>query len=158
MKFHSLIIIGVVALGMLSTSVMAGDPNASFSITGGAVTVQGTGSADFGVEMHSPSDIEGFVIAVSFDDSLVTVTDVSTAGTVTESSNAELVVPEIFSGGFTLGCVVDAAAPFDGQTIAAGSGLRLLNFTAQSLVVLDQAGNVASTVSSGGIALKQPGR
>ena len=40
MKFHSLIIIGVVALGMLSTSVMAGDPNASFSITGGAVTVQ----------------------------------------------------------------------------------------------------------------------
>ena len=145
MKFHSLIIIGVVALGMLSTSVMAGDPNASFSITGGAVTVQGTGSADFGVEMHSPSDIEGFVIAVSFDDSLVTVTDVSTAGTVTESSNAELVVPEIFSGGFTLGCVVDAAAPFDGQTIAAGSGLRLLNFTAQSVVVLDQADPIEVT-------------
>ncbi|MGB1810348.1 MAG: hypothetical protein ACPHQT_08730 [Planctomycetota bacterium] len=138
MKSYSIAFIAMCALCISPASVMAGG-GASFTISGGGVTVQGTGSADFGIDMDSPSDIEGFVIAVSFDDSLVAVTDVSTAGTVTESSNAELVVPEILSGGFTLGCVLDAAAPFDGQTIAAGSGLRLMNFTAQSVVVLDQA-------------------
>ena len=137
MKFYSIAFIALTALCMSPAVSLAGN-SASFSISGGGVTVQGTGSAEFGVDMYTPEDIEGFVIAMSFDSSLVTITDLSTSGTVTESSNAELVVPQIFAGGFTLGCVVDAAAPFDGQTIAAGSGLRLLNFTAQSVVVLGQ--------------------
>ena len=138
MKFYSIAFIALTVLCMSPAVSMAGD-SATFSISGGGATVQGTGSATFGVDMDAPEDIEGFVIAMSFDSSLVAITDLSTAGTVTESSNAELVVPQIFAGGFTLGCVLDAAAPFDGQTIAAGSGLRLLNFTAQSVVVLDQA-------------------
>ena len=138
MKSFSMTCIAVFALCLLSNGVMAGG-GYSFSISGSGATVQGTGSADFGVDMDSTTDIEGFVVALSFDDSLVTVTDVSTAGTITESANAELVVPEIFTGGFTVGCVLDAAAPFDGQVIAAGNGLRLLNFTAQSVVILDQA-------------------
>ena len=47
-------------------------------------------------------------------------------------------VPEILTNGFTLGVVLDAVAPFDGQAIAAGSGQDIGNFTAQSVVVLSQ--------------------
>jgi len=62
------------------------------------------------------------------------VTDVNTTGSVTESSGAELIVPEILSNGFTLGVVMDATAPFGGQTIPAGTGQNIGTFTAQSVI------------------------
>ena len=129
--------VGLLALIILPGMAIAGG-GYSFSIAGSGATVQGTGSADFGVDMTNATPIEGFVIALSYDGGFVSITDLSTTGTVTESSNAELVVPEIFSNGFTLGCVVDAAAPFDGQTIAAGVSQRIVNFTAQSILLLNQ--------------------
>ena len=113
MKFYSIAFIALMALCVSPAVSVAGELVGTYSFSGGGVTVQGNGSADFGVNLDTDDNIEGFVVAVSFDDSLVAITDLSTTGTVTESSNAELVVPQLFAGGFTLGCVLDAAAPFD---------------------------------------------
>ncbi|HIG04639.1 MAG TPA: hypothetical protein EYQ08_02775 [Planctomycetes bacterium] len=116
-----------------------------FTVTGGGQSVQGLGSATFGVEMTNDQEVEGFVVAISYDNSAVAITDLSIVGTVTESSGAELVVPEILGSGFTLGVVLDAAAPFGGQTIAVGSNQSIANFTAQSVVVLSQGDPVVTT-------------
>ena len=130
----------LIMISVMPGSLIAGGGN-SFSVVGGGAVVQGAGSATFGVTMTSDADIQGFVVSVSFDNSSVSVTDLSTTGTVTESAGAELVVPEIheIGGGFTLGCVLDAAAPFDGQTISSGPNQLLMEFTVQSNLILDQA-------------------
>ncbi len=116
-----------------------------FTVTGGGQSVQGLGSAAFGVEMTNDQEVEGFVVAISYDNSAVAITDLSIGGTVTDSSGAELVVPEILGSGFTLGVVLDAAAPFDAQKIAVGSNQSIANFTAQSVVVLSQGDPVVTT-------------
>jgi hypothetical protein len=130
-NFKTLSITGVL---MLFGTIVAGQN--SISITGGGQTVQGLGSASFGVDMTNDAEVEGFVVAVSYDNSAVAITDLSSAGTVTEAAGAELVVPEILGAGFTFGVVLDAAAPFDGQTIAVGADQNICNFTAQSVIVL----------------------
>jgi len=109
----------------------------SFSIVGTS-NVQGLGSADYTVEMDSTAPVEGYVLAISYDPALVMVTDATTAGSVAESAGAELVVPEVLPAGFTIGVVLDATAPFDGQTIPAGVGQNVGTFTAQSVVILNQ--------------------
>ncbi|MDC0853034.1 hypothetical protein OAP77_01640, partial [Planctomycetota bacterium] len=129
---------------IMQGSLIAGGGN-SLSVVGGGVVVQGAGSATFGVTMTNDAEVEGFVVALSFDSSSVSVTDVSTSGSVTESSGAELIVPEILAGGFTLGCVLDAAAPFDGQTIGAGTDQLLMEFTVQSNLILNQGDPNVST-------------
>ena len=130
-SFRTLSITGVL---MLFGTIVAGQN--SISISGGGQTVQGLGSASFGVDMTNDAEVEGFVVAVSYDNSAVAITDLSTAGTVTEAAGAELVVPEILGAGFTVGVVLDATAPFDGQTIAVGADQNICNFTAQSVIVL----------------------
>ena len=130
-SFRTLSITGVL---MLFGTIVAGQN--SISISGGGQTVQGLGSASFGVDMTNDAEVEGFVVAVSYDNSAVAITDLSTAGTETEAAAAELVVPEILGAGFTVGVVLDATAPFDGQTIAVGADQNICNFTAQSVIVL----------------------
>jgi hypothetical protein len=109
----------------------------SMDIVGGQQSVQGTGSASFEVQMTNTAAVEGYVAAVSYDNSTVAITSV-TAGSAATSNGAELIVPEILSTGFTLGVVMDATAPFDGQTIPSGSGQNIGNFTAQSITILGQ--------------------
>ena len=130
-SFRTLSVAGVL---MLFGTIVTGQN--SISISGGGQTVQGLGSASFGVDMTNDAEVEGFVVAVSYDNSAVAITDLSTAGTVTEAAGAELVVPEILGAGFTVGVVLDATAPFDGQTIAVGADQNICNFTAQSVIVL----------------------
>jgi len=103
-SFRTLSITGVL---MLFGTIVAGQN--SISISGGGQTVQGLGSASFGVDMTNDAEVEGFVVAVSYDNSAVAITDLSTAGTETEAAAAELVVPEILGAGFTLGVVLDAS-------------------------------------------------
>jgi hypothetical protein len=110
----------------------------SLEITGAPQIVEGTASATFGIAMTTTSPVEGFVVAISYDNSAVQITNVTTAGSVTESNGAELIVPEILATGFTLGVVMDAAAPFGGQTIPAGVGQNIASFTAQSILSLPQ--------------------
>ena len=100
------------------------------------------------VLMDSDSGVQGFVLAITYDDSLLSVSDVE-AGSATLSANAELVVPETLSGGFTLGVVVDATAPFDGQEIPAGAGLEIAAFTMTPLALVGAATDSAIAFSDG---------
>jgi hypothetical protein len=113
------------------------DAQQSMSIVGSA-TVAGTGSATFTIRMNNTSPVEGYVVAVGFDNTLVAVTNVTTTGSVAASNGAELIVPEILSNGFTLGVVMDAGPPFLGQTIPSGTNQNIGSFTAQSIVLLGQ--------------------
>ncbi|MEE2855958.1 MAG: hypothetical protein VX949_01040 [Planctomycetota bacterium] len=134
---RSFITLSVTGVLILFSTIVAGQN--SITITGGGQSVQGLGSSSFGVDMTNDAEVEGFVVAVSYDNSAVAITDLSTAGTVTEAAGAELVVPEILGAGFTLGVVLDATAPFDGQTIAVGADQNICNFTAQSVIVLESS-------------------
>ena len=72
--------------------------------------------------MTSDGAVQGFVLAVGFDGSWATVTDVTVAGTATAAAGADFVVPEIFADGFTLGVVVDSTGK-TGSTIPAGTNV-----------------------------------
>lgn len=108
----------------------------SLTITDGETA--GLAPETLSVLMEADSPVEGYVLAISYDTGLLTVSDIL-AGQATIDADAELVVPEALTGGFTLGVVIDAAAPFDGQEIPAGSGLEIATFTMspQSLVSTD---------------------
>jgi len=123
-------LLGAVAILVFTSSASA---QQSLSIAG-ASTVQGTGSATFCVELDSTAPVEGFVLAITYDSAVVTVDSIDRTA-LTSETEAELFVPEILGNGWTLGVVMDSGPPFDGQTIAAGSGLSLACFTASSLLV-----------------------
>lgn len=109
----------------------------SLSIVGSS-TVAGTGSANFTVQATTTSAVEGYVLAIAYDNTKVAVTNVTAAGSAAVSNGAELIVPEILATGFTLGVVMDAGPPFLGQTIPAGAGQNFGTFTAQSILILGQ--------------------
>jgi hypothetical protein len=136
--------IGLLSAAVLLVGVAPVFAQQSMTIQG-TNSVQGTGSATFGLRMTNTAPVEGYVVAVSFDNSLVAITNVSTAGSVAASAGAELVVPEILATGFTLGVVLDAAAPFAGQTIPSGTNQNIGSFTAQSIVILDQGDPCVTT-------------
>jgi len=108
----------------------------SLTITDGQSA--GLASETLSVLMDADASVEGFVLAITFDNGLLSVTNI-VAGSATTAASAELVVPETLSGGFTLGVVVDASAPFDGQEIPAGSGQEIAAFTLtpQTIVTTD---------------------
>ena len=86
------------------------------------------------VVMDNDGDVQGYVIAVQHTGT-VEVTSIDASGAAT-AAGAELVVGEIFPGdmGFTLGVVLDASAPFAGQTIAPGAGQQVATFGVQPLM------------------------
>ncbi|MDE0960403.1 MAG: hypothetical protein OSB09_06455 [Planctomycetota bacterium] len=108
----------------------------SLTITDGQSA--GLASETLSVLMDADAPVEGFVLAITFDNGLLSVSDI-VAGSATLAASAELIVPETLSGGFTLGVVVDASAPFDGQEIPAGTGHQLAAFTLtpQTIVTTD---------------------
>ena len=122
----------IVAL-VLSNSVFAGGGQ---SLNISSSSTQGLAPATLSISLDSTDPTEGFVIAVAYDDSMAAVTDLSTAGTATESASAELIVPEILSGGFTLGVVVDSDPPFDGHAIPAGTGQSLATVTVTPMAIV----------------------
>ncbi len=97
--------------------------------------IQGLGSAIVEARLDATDPVEGFVLALCHDANIV-VDGVSTAGTA--SAAAELIVPEVLPGGVTLGVVLDAGAPFDGQTIPSGMDQLLAEFTVTSQVIISQ--------------------
>ncbi|MEC9476956.1 MAG: hypothetical protein VX764_07970 [Planctomycetota bacterium] len=108
----------------------------SFQVTGQGQTVTGLGGANFGVSADATVDIQGYVVAVGSDPAFVTIEDLTISGTSAESENADFVVGEIFNEGFTLGVVLDAQAPFEGNVIPAGIGISLANFEVRSVLVV----------------------
>lgn len=103
----------VLCLGLLGSPAQAQD---SVAIDAPA-NIPAFGTAACSVNLTNSSDVEGYVLAISFEGEYLTVSNV-TAGDIAD--DAELVVSEIFDedDGFTLGVVMDATAPFEGQVIA----------------------------------------
>ncbi|OUU22784.1 MAG: hypothetical protein CBC13_07105 [Planctomycetia bacterium TMED53] len=106
----------------------------SLSISDGSIL--GVGSDTLDVTMDSTAATEGFVLAIGIDDSLLSISDLSLAGSAS-SAGAELAIAEVFSDGATLGVVLDAESPFDGQTIGAGSGQLIATISLNSTTVVD---------------------
>ena len=123
-----------ILFGMSSASAQQ-----SLSIVGpGGPPVQGLGSATFEVRMTSTAPTEGFVLAIAYDSGTLQIDSVDAAG-ATLAAGAELVVPEVLAAGVTLGVVLDAAAPFDAQTIPAGTDQLIASIDASSTIILGQA-------------------
>ena len=110
-------------------------------VVGDGVTVGGA-PATVDVTMSNPASVQAFVVAVCIDETHITITDVGIGGTITEAVGAEVVVSEIFIGGFTLAVILDASPPFLGQIIPVGSDLKIANFEATPVAV----GNVVSAL------------
>lgn len=91
-------------------------------------TIPSDGQGAVRVLLDNTSATQGFVVAIAHDSSVVTLDSIDIAGTVTATVGAELVVPTVHAAGGTVGVVLDFTSPFNGQTIAAGSGLHIANF------------------------------
>jgi hypothetical protein len=109
----------------------AGVAVAADSFTIGSNSTVGLTPATMSVLMDNDADVQGYVLAIEWDDARVDVTSVDVSGTVS-GIGAELVVGELFPAeqGLTLGVVLDATAPFAGQVIAAGAGTEIATFDA----------------------------
>ncbi|MEC9476954.1 MAG: hypothetical protein VX764_07960 [Planctomycetota bacterium] len=118
----------------------------SLTITDGETA--GLAPETMSVLMDADVPVEGYVLAISYDNGLLAVSDIL-AGQATLDAQAELVVPEALSGGFTLGVVVDAAAPFDGQEIPAGTGLEIATFTMTPLSLVNTSTQSAIEFTDG---------
>ena len=118
----------------------------SLTISDGSIL--GVGSDTLNITMDSTAATEGFVVAIGIDSSLLTVSDLSTAG-ATDSTGAELAVPEIFADGATLGVVLDAQSPFDGQTIPAGSGTLIASMTVSAATVVSSDTDTSVSFTDG---------
>ncbi|MDG1454618.1 MAG: hypothetical protein P8R38_00265, partial [Planctomycetota bacterium] len=100
-------------------------------------SILGISETSLDITMDSTAPTEGFVLAIGVDDSLLSISDIAAAGS-TLSASAELVVPEVFPNGATLGVVLDAQSPFAGQSIGAGSGQLIATMSVAALIVADE--------------------
>jgi len=85
--------------------------------------------------MDNDADVQGYVLAIqtgACSAGAIEITGFDASG-ATLAAGAELVVGEMFPGdnGATLGVVLDATAPFDGQTIATGAGSEVATIDIQ---------------------------
>lgn len=94
-------------------------------------SISSAGCGAVRILLDSDNPVQGYVLAIGHDDTVLSLDDITVAGTVTAAAGAEFIVPNISPGGGsggTLGVVLDFDAPFDGQTISPGAGLHLTNF------------------------------
>ena len=103
----------------------------TLSISDGSAV--GLSSEDMDITMDASAPVQGFVLAIGYDGSIVTASDLAVAGS---AADAELIFPEILTDGVTLGVIMDAEAPFEGQTIAPGVGVLIAVLTMTPIVVV----------------------
>lgn len=117
--------------------LLAGPALAQQSLTIGSGSTQGATPVSVNVSMTNTAPVEGFVLAITFDASLLNVTAADTIGAAAQPA-AELVVIEIFNviGGITYGVVMDAGPPFDGQTIPTGASQAIASMTLAPQVLI----------------------
>ncbi len=127
----SLLTIGGILLGMAPASAQQ-----SLNIVGpGGPPIAGLGSAIVDVNMTNTDPVQGFVLAIAYDNSVIEITGV-VAGAVV--APAELYFPEILATGLTVGMVMDSGPPFGGQTIAAGTDQTITLITAKSIILVNE--------------------
>ncbi len=103
-----------------------------------SATIPSNAGGPVRILLSNDSASQGFVLAISHDAADVTLTSIDVVGTQTALVGAELVVPQIFPDGGTLGVVLDFTSPFGGQTLPVGANLHIANFryTCDSLIEL----------------------
>ena len=136
----------MLTLALLLSTTAGGQQ--SLTISDGSIL--GVGSDTLNVTMDSTAATEGFVLAIGIDSNLLAVSDLSTAG-ATDSTGAELAVPEIFADGATLGVVLDAQSPFDGQSIPAGSGTLIATMTVSAATVVSSDTDTSVSFTDGSL-------
>lgn len=119
----------------------------SLSISDGSTT--GLAPTTLEVSLTNDSPVEGYVLAITFDSSLLAASALTTDGTATEAANAELIVIELHATGVTAGVVIDAESPFDGQTIAAGADQLVALLTLVPITIVDPAVNTEVEFTDG---------
>ena len=117
-KIVFLVLVALVGLNL------TGSAQQSLSISDG--TAQGLSATTLSITMDATGEVQGYVLAIAYDDAQATATGLAPAGA---AENAELIVAEILGGGVTLGLVMDAEPPYGGQSIAAGSGVTIATLT-----------------------------
>ncbi|MGE4633413.1 MAG: hypothetical protein AAEJ47_10280, partial [Planctomycetota bacterium] len=110
------------------------------------VSIQGLNPGTLAITMDADQEVEGYVLAITFDGLLVSASDFTPVGV---SAQAELVVPEVFPSGVTLGVVMDAEPPFEGNTIPAGIDTIIANLTVTPSTVVTSETVVAIEFSDG---------
>ena len=85
------------------------------------------------VTLDASFAVQGFVLAIGYDETVVTATDLSAAGS---AQDAELIIPEVLTGGVTMGVIMDAEPPYDGQTITPGGGILIAELTMTPIAVV----------------------
>ncbi|MEM7168220.1 MAG: hypothetical protein AAF581_22425 [Planctomycetota bacterium] len=109
---------------MLGVAFSATSAQAQQSISLGNETILGLSSTTVDVSMTTTTGTEAFILAVGYDTAQVSVTNFDISALVA-AAPAELISGSIFepAGGATLGVVLDAFSPFNGQELAAGTDI-----------------------------------
>lgn len=111
-------------------TLMANPAMGQQSFTIADATTQGLSEFNTEVVLQSTGETQGYVLAIGFDSSVLNATNVSVEGSDVENIGAELIAAEVLAEGLTLGVVLDAQSPFDGQVIPAGQAtVGVLTFT-----------------------------
>jgi hypothetical protein len=106
----------------------------------GIFTIQDTSAAPGGtsqavnVLMDVNQDVEGYVVAITHNPTVVSLTSITIAGTAAQTNGADFNNIKLFNTpgaptGGTLGVVMDLVPPFDGNVIPPGTGLVIGRFT-----------------------------
>ncbi|MGE4633536.1 MAG: hypothetical protein AAEJ47_10915, partial [Planctomycetota bacterium] len=104
------------------------------SLSIGDGTTQGLASTTLTISMDATADVQGYVLAIAFDEGLLSASDLSPSGA---AQGAELIVPEILIGGVTLGVVMDSEPPYGGESIPAGTGTAIAALTMTPALVVE---------------------
>ncbi|MGE4603070.1 MAG: hypothetical protein AAEJ65_09215, partial [Planctomycetota bacterium] len=123
---------------------LTGSAQQSLSISDGST--QGLASETLTITLDATADVQGFVLAIAFDDTLLTASDLQPTGA---AENAELIVAEILTGGVTLGVVMDSAPPYGDAPIPAGNGTTIATLTVTPAQVVGSDTDVAVDFQDG---------
>ncbi|MEE2883350.1 MAG: hypothetical protein VYD70_06445 [Planctomycetota bacterium] len=113
---------------LLGISVIAA---AQQSLTIEQGSTQGLVPKTLAITMDATEGVEGFVLAIGFDESLLLVDDF---GPVGDSASADFIVTAIYNDGVTLGVVMETEPPFEGDVIASGSGIVIAGLTVTPII------------------------
>ncbi|MEM7164897.1 MAG: hypothetical protein AAF581_05495 [Planctomycetota bacterium] len=114
--------------------------SAQQSLTIQDTTVAGLAPGSTTVSMVATSPVQGFVLAVGYDTSKLTILSIDPTAAVL-AAPAELVASTTIdaAGGATLGVVLDSASPFGGQTLPVGTmDIATINIMADIIVVVPE--------------------